>query len=360
MPDVLLFGATGFTGRLTAHALAARGADFAIAGRSQARLTAVAETTGNPEIRVASVEDASALADALADVGVLITCVGPFVELGRSAVEAAIKARVHYVDSTGEGLFIQHLLEDFEGPARRAGIALAPALAFDAVPADVAATLASQGLRHPKLTLTYALPAHASLGTLTSALGVAASRGPWLRDGERVMVETGDHHRWAPMPPPLGPKPSISFPFAVGHLAPLHLPLRSLELFATTSGSQRIALKAALPLLRAVSAAPGGRGVEGVARLMRSSHGPDERRRPRSKWTILAEAHSGARWKNVALTGTDSYGLSAGLLASSALEMSKPGFEGAGVLAPVGALGLDFLEKQLTDHGTEISTYGST
>src|SRR5687767_5757329 len=107
MPDVSLFGATGFTGRLTAQALARRGVSFAIAGRDREKLERLAdEFEPRPDVRVAAVGDVHALAAALEDVKVLITCVGPFTELGDTAVEAALRARVHYIDSTGEGTFI--------------------------------------------------------------------------------------------------------------------------------------------------------------------------------------------------------------------------------------------------------------
>jgi short subunit dehydrogenase-like uncharacterized protein len=170
MPDVLLFGATGYTGRMTARALADRGADFAIAGRSRAKLESLARATGGPEIRAAEVGDPDGLAEACSDVRVMITCVGPFLKLGLTAVEAALRAGCHYLDSTGEGPFIRDLIEHKDGQARRAGVAMAPAMGFDEVPADVAATLATQDLEPADLVLTYALPTHASRGTLRSRI----------------------------------------------------------------------------------------------------------------------------------------------------------------------------------------------
>ncbi|MBW3653632.1 MAG: saccharopine dehydrogenase NADP-binding domain-containing protein, partial [Actinobacteria bacterium] len=129
MPDIVLFGATGYTGRLTAHALARRGASFAIAGRDRAKLEQLAATTGGPEVREAAVGDVTGLAAAIEDAKVMITCVGPFVALGDTAVEAALRARVHYIDSTGEGVFVDRLIAR-DRSARSAGIAMAPALGF--------------------------------------------------------------------------------------------------------------------------------------------------------------------------------------------------------------------------------------
>src|SRR5918994_6825953 len=127
MPDVLLFGATGYTGKLTADVLAADGVDFAIAGRNRDKLEDLALRTGKPEIRVVSAADVDALSRALEDVRVLITCVGPFRDLGDTAAEAAVRAGVHYIDSTGEAAFIGKLIDRYGPRATTAGIAMAPA-----------------------------------------------------------------------------------------------------------------------------------------------------------------------------------------------------------------------------------------
>ena len=212
MPDILVFGATGYTGKLVAHALAERGASFVIAGRDQAKLEALAASTGDPEVRVASVGDVDGLVAALEDCRVLLTCVGPFSELGWTAVDAALRARVNYLDSTGESSFVGRLISECDARARSAGIAMAPALGFDEVPADVAATLAAEGLDRPGVVLTYALPSSGSNGTIKSALVNLVGSGPWIRGGRQVTISAGQHSRWSPMPPPLGPKPGDLLP----------------------------------------------------------------------------------------------------------------------------------------------------
>ncbi|MEA2460537.1 MAG: hypothetical protein QOH90_714, partial [Actinomycetota bacterium] len=204
MPEVLLFGATGYTGRLTARALSRRGVSFAIAGRNRSKLEALAATVGDPQIRIAEAGDTPGLVKALEGCRVLITCVGPFVEMGDTAVEAALEAGVNYIDSTGEGTFIAKLIER-DSDARSAGIAMAPAMGFDEVPGDVAATLACDGMPNAELDVTYAVPRTASLGTIRSTLGIILSEGPWLEDGRTRMISAGEETRWAPMPPPLGP-----------------------------------------------------------------------------------------------------------------------------------------------------------
>lgn len=358
MPDVLVFGATGYTGRLVAHALAERGASFALAGRDKAKLDQLASTTGNPDVRVASVGDVDALVAALKDCRVLLTCVGPFSELGGTAVEAALRARVHYLDSTGEAGFVGRLIERHDD-ARAAGIAMAPCIGFDEVPGDVIATLAAEGLGRPDVVLTYALPSSGSRGTVKSALGIITGRGPWIADGEQISIAPGECTRWSPMPPPLGPKAAVSFPLANGHLVPLHVDVNSLELYVTSGARQRVAMKLGLPLLRAAYKLPLLRDAcnRGVHRLQRADGPAVEQRQ--EWWTILAEARAQGKWRNVSVMGRDVYGLTAALLAAGAMRMAQPDYDRSGVLAPVQALDLDFLEKILLDNDCTFASYGT-
>lgn len=358
MPDVLLFGATGYTGRLTAQSLARRGASFVVAGRDAAKLDALMNETGAADARVAAAGDVDALVDALRDVRVMITCVGPFMKLGETAVEAALKARVHYVDSTGEGPFIKRLIDERDGEARRAGIAIAPAMGFDEVPGDVVATLATRGLPEAELVLTYAVAKSASAGTLRSMPDIVASPGNWIVDGRPRTIRTGREDRWAPMPPPLGPRRGTAFPLAIGHLAPLHLELRTFKTFVTVGAAERWGIKAVAPALRMALQAPGGRTV--IERLIgRAPEGPDEATRAASKFTILGEALAPGGWRNVALTGRDHYGLTAELLSAAALRMAEDGYDGKGVMSPVQAAGLDLLRTELEKQGCELATFQS-
>jgi short subunit dehydrogenase-like uncharacterized protein len=354
MPDVLLFGATGFTGKLTAQALADRGVSFAISGRNRDKLEALAEETGGPEIRVASAGDTEALTEALEGTRVLITCVGPFIELGETAAEAAVKAGVHYIDSTGEQAFVAQLIDKLDDRARRAGIAMAPAMGFDEVPADVAATMATEDMERPKLVMSYSLPSQGSVGTAKSAIDIITRKGPWIVAGKQELVSAGERERWSPMPPPLGPRRAVSFPLAEGRLAPLHLDLEGLELYVTLGEAQRIGLKG-LPLLRALMTISLTRSaIEGlVGRLTNPPEGAGRN----ARWTILAEARSGSSARKVTLQGRDVYGLTAELLATAAVRMCEADFDQKGVVSPVQAVGLDRLQKVLIDNDVSIQTF---
>jgi short subunit dehydrogenase-like uncharacterized protein len=257
------------------------------------------------------------------------------------------------VDSTGESRFIEKLINEHDASARSAGIAIAPAMGFDEVPSDVAATLATEGMTEAELFLTYALPKNASAGTLRSLPDIMTSEGQWIVNGRPVRIRAGQEQRWAPMPPPLGPRSSMAFPLAEGFLAPLHLDLKTLKLFTTVGTPERIGARLFVPALRAPF-------VRGFVRWLadRQPEGPNEDKRAQSRWTILAEARSGDSFRNVTLKGTDPYGLTAEFLAACALRMTEASFDETGVLAPVQAAGLDLLTKELHAFGVEIDTYG--
>jgi short subunit dehydrogenase-like uncharacterized protein len=356
MPDVLLFGATGYTGRLTAHALARRGIDFAIAGRNRSKLEELARSTGaDPDVRIAQVGDVAGLVEALKDVKVMITCVGPFMEMGDTAAEAALRARVHYIDSTGETTFIQRLISEYDERARAANIAMAPAMGFDEVPADSAATLATQDFDQAELVLTYAIPSTGSRGTVVSAIGIIAGEGQWIRDGKPLSIRPGTTTRWSPMPAPLGPKKAMGFPLAEGVLAPLHLDLKDLELYVTTGTVQELAARVGLPVLRLLNSTGVGERLM-RAMLSRLPEGPDEKGR-QARWTVLAEAHSGDRWRNVAISGSDVYGLTAEFLSVGATKMLEPSFSCKGVVSPVQVAGIETWQKEFSAHDVSVDVF---
>jgi short subunit dehydrogenase-like uncharacterized protein len=357
MPDVLLFGATGYTGRLTAHALAARGADFIVAGRNREQLENLASETGASGVAIAQVGDVPALAQAALDVRVILSCVGPFMSLGHTAAEAAIQARVNYLDCTGEGEFIAALIDRCDSPARAVRIGMAPALGFDEVPSDVAVTLAAEGLERPEVVVTYAVASRFSWGTLRSAMGIVSSPGREFQGGSRGN-QAGREERWAPMPPPLGPSRGISFPMAEGCLAPLHLDLGSLKLFIVTSTPGRVGLRYLVPVVRAAQGLPGIRDLVNGA-LAHGTGGPNESERAGATWTILAEATAGGRRRNIVISGHDLYGLTAELLATAALEMATPGYDKKGVLAPVQAVSMDTWREELARNEVAIEVIDS-
>jgi short subunit dehydrogenase-like uncharacterized protein len=115
---IVLYGATGYTGRLVADELARRGLDHVLSGRDPDKLAELADTRGAAALP-ASLDDPASLRALLQDASAVINCAGPFTVAGDALVRAAIDTRTHYVDSTGEQSFI-HMVFDSTGPPRRA------------------------------------------------------------------------------------------------------------------------------------------------------------------------------------------------------------------------------------------------
>ena len=118
---IAVYGATGYTGRLVAGELRRRGAEVVLAGRSRAKLEILAEDLGGQiAIRDASLDDPSALRELLEPCAAVIACAGPFRLHGEPVLAAAVDARTHYLDTTGEQPFMRKVFEDY-GPSAEPG-----------------------------------------------------------------------------------------------------------------------------------------------------------------------------------------------------------------------------------------------
>src|SRR4051794_10962576 len=135
-PRIVLFGATGYTGDLTARALVARGAKPLLAARNAERLERLAAELGGVDTQVADVSDPASVEHLVNRGDVLISTVGPFVKWGAPAVEAALGKGAHYFDSTGEGTFIRRVFEEWGPRARSGGVGLPTAFGYDWVPGN--------------------------------------------------------------------------------------------------------------------------------------------------------------------------------------------------------------------------------
>lgn len=106
MERVLVYGATGYTGRLVARALEDAGRPFVVAGRNRDALEALSRGfASRPEVRVADASDPASLHAAFGGLRAVVNTVGPFRRLGLPVVRAAVDLGVHYVDTTGEQVF---------------------------------------------------------------------------------------------------------------------------------------------------------------------------------------------------------------------------------------------------------------
>ena len=141
--DIVLYGATGFVGKLTAEYLAeaAGGARIALAGRSPEKLAAVRATLGGAarEWPILTVDaDKPSTLDAMAErTRVVITTVGPYSRYGLPLVAACARAGTDYTDLTGEAMFVRRSIDDFHKQAVDTKARIVHACGFDSVPSDM-------------------------------------------------------------------------------------------------------------------------------------------------------------------------------------------------------------------------------
>ncbi|WP_406094264.1 saccharopine dehydrogenase family protein [Streptomyces sp. NBC_01013] len=127
---VVVYGATGHTGRFIVAELRRRGLTPIASGRNAARLEALAAEWGGVEVRPAGADDPAALDRALAGAAAVINCAGPFAVTGGPVVEAALRAGIPYVDVAAEIEANVAMFADHTEAARRSGTPVVPAMAF--------------------------------------------------------------------------------------------------------------------------------------------------------------------------------------------------------------------------------------
>ena len=152
--DIVVFGATGFVGRLLAAHLAEHAPDgvrIGLAGRSADKLARVqselpARARDWPVV-LADVQDAASLQAMAERTRVVATTVGPYQRYGLPLVEACAQAGTDYVDLTGEVLFVRQSIDRFHALATASGARIVHACGFDSIPSDLAVLLAAEQAR---------------------------------------------------------------------------------------------------------------------------------------------------------------------------------------------------------------------
>ncbi|MFD5204529.1 saccharopine dehydrogenase family protein [Streptomyces sp. NPDC058375] len=376
--DVVLFGATGFVGTLTAEYLAAHapaGLRWALAGRSRTkleklreRLTDIAPARADIQLLETDADDAEALAELAASTRVVATTVGPYLRYGEKLVAACVEAGTDYADLTGEAEFIDRMYLEHDARARETGARIVHACGFDSVPHDLGAYFTVKQLPDDvPLAVDGFVRTNAvfSGGTFASAL-TAMGRGPQMlaaaRErrlheprlvGRRVRTPVGSPHfsgetgTWAL--PLLTVDPTI-----VGRSA------RALEQYGPDFRYRHFASVKTLPMALGAPVAIGGlvaaAQVEGVREWLMGRYepgqGPDEERRERSWFTVRFIGEGGGRRVFTEVSGGDpGYGETAKILAESAVCLALDELpETSGQVTTAVAMG-DALLERLTAAG---------
>lgn len=350
--DVVLFGATGFTGGLTADYLAAHApADlrWALAGRSEAKLAAVRDhlAVAQPRLAdlpllVADARDPEALAEVARTTKVVATTVGPYIEHGGPLVAACAAAGTDYVDLTGEPEFVDRTYVEHNATAEGSGARIVHSCGFDSIPHDLGAYFTIQELARElggeitaPVTMRGVVRSRAGFsgGTFHSAL-TAFSRARQMKEassarrrmeprpeGRRSRAVAGRPRRDGELGYWLLPLPTID-PFVVarsGAALPSYGPAFTYSHFAGTKtlryaaggavGVTGLTLAAQVPPLR-----------NALLKRVPQGEGPSAGRREKSWFTVDFVASSGGTEVRTRVSGGDpGYTETAKMLAESAL-----------------------------------------
>ncbi len=366
---VILLGATGFTGRLTAAAMTRAGLAPVLAGRSAERLVALvgdlspyAPIDAPPTWQHADVTDPASVRALVGDPGdVLVSTVGPFARLGRPAVEAAIDAGCGYVDSTGEPPFVRGVFEE-DGPrAEATGARLLTAFGYDFVPGNLAGALAILEAQTPvggpaRVEVGYFVTGGMALssGTRASSVGMVTApafawRGGRIGAGRRhVAAFDVDGRRLDALP--IGG----SEHFALPRLDPR---LGDVGVYLGWAGRWTRAAHVIGGGLSAAARVPGvGQVLDAAMRRAAGSatgEGPSRDERHGSRTVAVARTLDGVgrEVSRVRVEGPSPYDLTAELLAWAAAMLVTGRAESTGALGPADAFGLDALVAGCADMG---------
>ena len=152
--DILVYGATGFTGRLVTQYLKAQTADsnvtWAVAGRSESKLKALMAEFSLPEgvsYQIADSSDPAALREAIGKARVVLTTVGPYARYGNDVVAACAELGVHYCDLTGEVHWMRRMIDAHQKTAEASGAIIVHTCGFDSIPSDLGTYYAQKVMR---------------------------------------------------------------------------------------------------------------------------------------------------------------------------------------------------------------------
>ena len=365
---VIVLGATGFTGRLVAEVACVAGLAPVLAGRHSDALAALladvaplAPSGKPPTTQIADVHDTESVrALVTRPDDVLVTTVGPFVRLGRPAVDAAIDAGCGYVDSTGEPTFIREVFESDGARASTTGARLLTAFGYDYVPGNLAGAIAMRdavaaGRIPDRVEVGYFVKGTGGYSSGTKA-SMAASIGatPFAYTTGAIVEGFTDVETFA-----VGGEQCDALP--IGGSEHFTLPrldhrLTSVGVYLGWAGKGTRAAHAAAKAAAAAARVPlAGKVID--AALGRGSdvtgQGPNAHERAQARTVVVARTLDpvGRQLSHVTMEGPSPYDLTAELIVWAAAMVLTGRTTGVGALGPVDGFGLAALESGCADIG---------
>lgn len=287
---VLLYGATGFSGRLLTACLRAQGIDVVLAGRNRARLAEMARRW-NLEWRVFSLDDPAPIEASLEAIDVVLHAAGPFQRTALPMMAACLRRGTHYLDLAGEWPVFQQAMELGERAADN-GVMLMPGIGFSIVASDC--LLAMARARFPEavaLRLALSAPDVMSRGTFRSLMGLTSATAVVRRQGVPTAVPAGSLSRCFDFGAGLRKAVAVTWPDVV--ISQVTDGIATLEVYAQADWPVAFAYRAGSGLAPLHQSALGQRLLDLVSQGWPEA--PSASQRQRSGFTLVVEAED--RWR---------------------------------------------------------------
>ncbi|MFD6437043.1 saccharopine dehydrogenase family protein [Streptomyces venezuelae] len=374
--DIVLFGATGFVGVLTAEHLAARAPEevrWAIAGRDtdklealRKRLSAINPACAELPLVRADVADPASLRDMASHARVVASTVGPYLTYGQDLVGACAEAGTDYVDLTGEPEFVDLMYVKHDARARETGARLVHSCGFDSVPHDLGAYFTVQQLPEDvplRVDGFVRAGARFSGGTFASALN-QFGRGPQMlaaaKDRRRHEPRAVGRKAYAPPGAPRYASEVGAWALPLPTIDPqvVQRSARVLDRYGPDFRYRHYAAVKSLPVALGAPVALGG--LLAVAQLpparrwlsarLKPGDGPDEARRASSWFSVRFVGEGGGKRVFTKVSGGDpGYDETARMLGESALCLALDSLPpSAGQVTTAVAMGDALIERLRT------------
>ncbi len=375
--DVVVFGATGFTGALTAEYLARHagaGTRWALAGRNRQklegvrqRLTAIDPALAELPLLQADVQDADSLRAVAEATKVVITTVGPYILYGEPLVAACAQAGTDYVDLTGEPEFVDQMWLKYHDTAQRSGARLVHSCGFDSIPYDLGTLFTVQQLPEDvpiAVQCFVRVGGTFSGGTYHSAVHIMGR----LRQGARVGRERRQRE---PRPstrqvtgmsghPHRDPRDGWVVPFPTIDPQTVLRSARALDRYGPDFSYSHYLVVRRLPVLAGMAAGVGTMVALAQTQPTRNlllkfkdpGEGPTEAQRDKAWFRVRFAGEGGGQQVDTEVSGGDpGYGETSKMLAESALCLAHdPLPDRSGQLTPAVAMGQALIDR-LTNAG---------
>lgn len=329
----LLYGATGYTGALTARTALQRGLKPILAGRNPAKLAALAGELDLPW-RAFPLEDQNALDQALRAVPMVLHCAGPYSQTYKPMVDACLRTGTHYLDITGE--MLEHVaLAERDAEAQATGVMLLPSVGFDVVPSDCLALHLKQRLPSAThLALAFQSAGGWSRGTARSAIDTVDRPGMIRQNGALTPVPAAWKTRAIDFG--AGPAACVTIPWGDVATAYRSTGIPNIETYIALPATGRLALRAA----RLLGGAFGKRVLMRLVQLL--PEGPSAAQRATGHSQLWGEVTDDAGRQAISLLRTPhAYTLTA-VAALLAVERVLAGAVHPGYQTPARAYGPNF------------------